>query len=269
MKKFITLIAILVPILTWSAELFPNESPRPFTLADKLEQDATIGGYPIWNNESKWRIYDLIQTSSTGAAMSIPLGTVRLFQTEGKNWVASMDVQSNLRRGKLIWSDVPCKRDDILFKMELIGGTEDNCLTINHVTTFMENPSGKGTELYVLLKEQGINYPPTVLQVKLTRQGTDGKRLIYTLWINPELAGFTRESERSWGRNPWHKSMSLRDPNKKLFIDKLSTWGMNFLKKMDDGLRQRETAYAEIPSWRSVIDSNNQPVEIKKPVTLD
>jgi len=269
MKKIIIFIAIAIPIFCFGGELFPNEAPRYFSIADRLEQDATIGGYPIWNGEGKWRIYDLVQTSSGGAATSLPLGTVRLFQTEGKNWVASMDVFSNLRRGKNYWIDVPCKRDDMLFKLELIRGTEDNCLTINHIVGFMSNPRGRGSELYALLKEQGIEYPPTVLEVKFTRQGTAGKMLIYTLWINPELAGFAREIEPNWGRNPWHKSMAFRDPNKKQFIDKLAAWGTNFLQRMDDGLSQRQTAYTNIPSWRSVIDVNDKPIEIKRPVALD
>jgi hypothetical protein len=262
-------LALLATQLTCAAELFPNSSPRPFTLAEKLEADATIGGYPIWQGEGKWRIVDLIRTDSTGTAASIPLGTARLFQSEGKQWVAATDVKSNLLSGSGYWTAETCKRDDMLFKLQLAAGREDNCVTINHITHYMSNPAGKAAELFVLLKEQGVDIPPTVLQVQLTRNGLSQKSLSYTIWINPELVGFQREAEPEWGRNPWNKTMSSKDPAKKQYIDALSAWATNFVKQMDDGLRQKPDAFIRIPSWRTIMDGAVKVESIKSTVTLD
>ena len=107
------LAALCAAQIAAAAELFPNDSPRQFALADKLEADATIGGYAVWNGEGKWRLSDLELTASTGSSESIPLGAARFFQTEGKNLVAVMEVRSNLRSGNGFWTGEPCKRDDI------------------------------------------------------------------------------------------------------------------------------------------------------------
>jgi hypothetical protein len=184
MKKVInTLIAtaMFMP-LTYAGELFPNNNPRPYVLAEKLETDATIGGYPIWQGEGKWRFVELIRSDSTGSAAPIPLGSANFFHSEGKQLVATSGY----------WSGEPCKRDDMLFKLQLGAGRQDNCVTINHITRYMSSPTGKTGELYALLKEQDVDIPPTVLLIQLTRNGLSQRTLSYSIWINPELAGFAR-----------------------------------------------------------------------------
>ncbi len=271
MFKRIGSLALALLFTQWisAAELFPNNNPRPFTLAEKLEADATIGGYPIWPGEGKWRMVELIRTDSTGSAASVPLGTARFFQSEGKQWIAAMEVKSNLQSGSGYWMGEPCKRDDMLFKLQLAAGREDNCVTINHITRYMSNPGGKAGELYALLKEQGVDIPPTVLQIQLTRNGFSLRTLYYSIWINPELAGFVRESEVEWGRNPWNKTMSFNDSAKKQYIDALSGWATTFVKQMDDGLRQKPDAFTRIPSWRTIMDGVVKVESTKPKVTLD
>lgn len=44
-------------------------------------------------------------------------------------------------------------------------------VAINHITRYMSNPAGKLGELYALLKEQGMDIPPTVLLMQFTRNG--------------------------------------------------------------------------------------------------
>jgi hypothetical protein len=252
-----------------AAELFIDDKPREIALADKLELNATIGGYPIWNGEGKWRLVELIRNDSSGSAASIPLGTARFFQTEGKQFVAGMEVRANLRPGSGYWIDEPCKRDDMLFKLQLSGGREDNCVTINHITRYMSNPGGKLAEAFALFKSQGIEVPPTVLNIVLTRNATSQRKLVFSIWINPELAGFVRESEPEWGRNPWHKVQAFSDPKKKQYVDALSVWATSFAKKMNDGLSQKADAYSDIPTWRSIQISATQSEPQKTQVKLD
>lgn len=268
-KKLLFLCIFLSSIFANAAELFPSSSPRQFSIADKLESDSTIGGYPIWQGEGKWRIFDLSVVDSSGRADPIPLGTARLFQTEGNKWVASMDVKANLRPGNGYWSGDPCKRNDMLFKIQMDGGKQDNCVTINHITHYMGNPSGKAAELYAMLKQQGIEYPPTVLAVQLTRNATSMQTLTYTLWINPELLGFARDSEPEWGRNTWNKTFSYSDPAKKQLVDALATWATKFGKQMDDGIARKQDAFTSIPSWRTVLDGTAKPDDSKSVIKLD
>lgn len=270
MKKIFTLIlSVLFTHVIFAGELFPDLKPRPFNLGDKLESDATIGGYAIWQGEGKWRIFELEKSQATGGGESTSLGMARFFQTEGKQWIAGMEIRSNLQSGKLYWPGDPCKREDMLFKLQLGSGREDNCVTINHIARYMSNPSGKFGELYALFKDQGIDIPPTVLRIQFTRNGQSSKMLHYMIDINPEAMGFQRESEPEWGRNPWNKTMSFNDPAKKQFIEALTAWATTFVKQMDDGLRQKPEAFTGIVSWRTIMNGVVKIDNTKPKVALD
>ena len=270
MRKVIWIFTLFLCHAATAADLFDNAKPRPFKLADPLEMDATIGGYPIWQGEGKWRLFNVVRRDSTGDSPTIPLGDVGVFQTEDKKFVAVMRVTSNLSGGTLKWQGEPCKRDDMLYKAN-IGKSiwQDNCVTINHIANYGHNPGGKDAELYALFVEQGISPPPTVLQIMFTRNGTSANTLLTTLLINPEILGFSRETEVNWGRNPWNKTMSRNDPAKKQFIDALGAWALQFAKQMDDALDKKADAFASVPSWRTVV-SGQPRLESEKPkVTLD
>ncbi len=54
MKKFFCLVFIfLFNHLVLAADLFDGNKPRDYRLADSLDINTTIGGYPIWNGEGK------------------------------------------------------------------------------------------------------------------------------------------------------------------------------------------------------------------------
>jgi hypothetical protein len=63
--------------------------------------------------------------------------------------------------------------------------------------------------------------------------------------------GFARETEASWGKNPWNKTMSFKDPAKKQFIDALGVWALQIAKQMDAGLDKKMDAFSGISSWRT------------------
>ncbi|MDD2948382.1 MAG: hypothetical protein PHV80_06045 [Rugosibacter sp.] len=181
-----------------------------------------------------------------------------------------MKVSATLAEGNTRWLGEPCKRDDMLYKAN-IGKSmwEDNCVTINHISAYANNPGGKDAELYALFVEQGISPPPTILRIQFTRNGTHGNFLNVSLFLNPEVMGFARETEVSWGKNPWNKTMSFKDPAKKQFIEALSVWALQFAKQMDVALDKKPDAFAPISSWRSVLKDVPKPEPIKATVTLD
>ncbi|MBK9348201.1 MAG: hypothetical protein IPN06_18225 [Burkholderiales bacterium] len=271
MKKLVFGLILLFCGQLFAADLFDNTKPRDFKLADPLELNATIGGFPIWNGEGKWRLYNLARRDSTGTGQAIPIGDVGLFQTENKKFVAVMWISATLGQGgSTRWLGEPCKRDDMLYKANIGKSVwEDNCVTINHISNYGNNPGGKDAELYALFVEQGISPPPTILQIKFTRNGTRGNFLNITLSVNPEVMGFARETEVAWGKNPWNKTMSFKDPAKKQFIDALGVWSLQFAKQMDAALDQKTDAFAAIPTWRSVLSDMPKPEPIKSTVSLD
>jgi hypothetical protein len=146
---------------------------------------------------------------------------------------------------------------------------QDNCVTINHLANYANNPGGRDAELYALMVSQGISSPPTVLEVKFTRNGTSGNTITTKIMINPEVLGFARETEVSWGKNPWNKIFSFNDPAKKQLIDALGVWALQFAKQMDEALDQKPQAFASIPSWRTVLQGQSAPELAKPKVTLD
>jgi hypothetical protein len=103
MKRLLFVFIFLSSQFAFGNDVFDNVTPRPFNLADPLAANATIGGYPIWKGEGKWRLFDVVRSDSTGSGSSIPLGSVHLFQTEGKKFVAVMIVKTNLAGGSTRW----------------------------------------------------------------------------------------------------------------------------------------------------------------------
>ena len=74
MKQLLCLCVLWGSQWAVAADVFVDNQPRPFKVADQLELDATIGGYPIWQGEKKWRMLVASRSDSSGAAVSIPLG---------------------------------------------------------------------------------------------------------------------------------------------------------------------------------------------------
>lgn len=267
MKFFILAFAIFCSQAAFAADLFTRQQPRPYKLAEPLEADATMGGYPIWRGDGQWRILDIVRRDSSTNRVAI--GDATFFQTKNKKLVSVMTVSATLGGDSVRWMGEPCKRDDMLFKAN-IGRSmwEDNCVTLNHLTNYANNPSGTAAELYALFKEQGIETPPTVLALTFTRNGTNGNFVNVILKINPEAYGFVREPEINWGRNPWNKTMSFNDPAKKQFIDALSAWGLTFAKQMDAALNQKQNAFDAIASLEKILDGLQKPAAVAKKPTI-
>lgn len=270
MRTVLLLMLVLVAQASIAADVFDRYEPRTHNLLERLEANATIGGYPIWNGEGKWRLVEIKRSDSTGTAMSVPMGRVTVIQTENKQFVAAMDVNANLAQGTASdWTDEPCKRDDLLFKASLGGAfTNINCVTLNHLADYQRNPGGKFAEAIAEVRSQGIEIPPTVLLITATRYSSNLRRLQVKLILNPEIEGFERTNE-SWGRSPWRKSQALKDPKKRAFIDSLSAWSVNFAKALDQAFEKKIDAFSSIPTWRTSLQQTVVDTPTEKKLVLD
>jgi hypothetical protein len=271
MKILLCICVLLMNQASNAADVFDGSKPMPFMVGDRLANGLTIGGYPIWKGEGKWRIFDLSTANAGGGAMPVPLGTLSVFQTEEKKFVALMRVTANLAQASASdWTDSPCKRDDMLFKASIGGPFNNvNCITINHITGYPGNPGGRNAELYALLKEQAVEIPPTVIQIVFTRYTNNLRRLVVVLYVNPELAGFPRDNETQWGRNSWHKSQATNDPGKTRFIEALSKWSVQFGKQMNIAFDKKAEAFTAVESWRTVYSEQPMPISVKPKIILD
>ena len=102
MKNFVLYFLIFFCGHIAAADLFDGTKPRDYKLADPLELNTNVGGYPIWNGEGKWRLFNLARRDSTGNGPTIPIGDVGLFQTENKKFVALMWISATLAGGNAV-----------------------------------------------------------------------------------------------------------------------------------------------------------------------
>jgi len=269
MKRLIAFTVLSISQLAFSGEMFPDGKPLTMAIGDRIEAGSTIAGYPIWNGENKWRYMESARWDSTGVVVG--LGRVTAFQTENKQFVHVISVAGNLASATARdWTDEPCKRDDYLFKASLGGPFSNvNCVSINHLTGYPGNVTGKDAEAFAFFKGQGIDIPPTVIRVTFTRYKDNMRRYEVRLTINPEIVGFKRETETVWGQNPWHKTQAFNNPDKKKFIEELSAWSTAFAKQMDSAFDKDPNAFNSIQSWRKGIDASSKMDVSKSKVTLD
>lgn len=260
MKTLLRLVVATLMFLTTTAyaeELFPNNKPIPFEFGRPLAASDTIGGYPIWPADGKWRLMHLevienaVVDPLSGAKVNrFPLGRAYLFQAEQQKLVSSMEVIANLAQASTdYWNVEPCKREDFLWKKALIDHFADlNCVSLNHVTGFHSYPLFK-TYLRKLWQES-IDLPPTVLAITVSRYTTNGRLLIVQVIINPEPYGFQRETGQVWAASPWHKEFALKDPKKKEFVDQLAKWGEAFAVRVGGpAIRKDAQAFSGLPSY--------------------
>lgn len=269
MKKIIGLVVICLSQFAIAAELFPNGKPQTMSIGDRIEPGSTIGGYPIWNGENKWRYFESAKLDTTGVVVGFGRATV--FQTENNQFVATMVVSGNLAQAlSNDWTDEPCKRDDFLFKASLGGQFSNiNCVSINHIVGYPGDVKGKDAEAFAFFKEQGIDVPPSIVRVTFTRYSNNMRRYQVTLNINPEIVGFQRDTGNVWGQSTWHKSQAMNNPEKKKFINDLSVWATSFAKQMDAAFSKEPNAFSSIPSWRVGVDSTLKTNTPKAKVVLD
>lgn len=257
--KLILIAGYLFHSLAIAQELFPGLEPRAFEFGQPINVADTIGGYPIWQNDGRWRLFHLVLQSST---LGNPLGRASWIQTEEGRFVAGMEVKANLRGSPAPdWTDEPCKRVDFLYKKNLKGlYTNVNCVSINHRVNYFVTPTGMYQEYLAKFREHKIEFPPTVIVITVTRYSNNGRRYVVELVINPELEGFQRASESLWAVNPWHKSQAFRDPRKKAYIESLSRWADQFAEHIDAAFEMKLDAFVGMTSWRTVqsIKANSQ-----------
>lgn len=120
MKHFFAILTTLISLHAQATELFNGSTPKPFQMAQPLAKGSTIGGYPIWDGEEKWKIVHASTYNSSGPGNAIKIGKLGLLQTEDKTFVAYMEVSGNVSAGSnRDWSNEPCKYENLLFKANL------------------------------------------------------------------------------------------------------------------------------------------------------
>lgn len=231
-------------------DLFEKSDPVPFSFLDKIKPGQTVGGYPILMVGNDWSLFHA-KTSTTNLGQSI--GNISAVDIRDGKFFAILDMTGNLeevRSGD--WTDEPCKRKDFLYKKGE-GFRNINCVSINYNTSFFANPKGDFQKYYKKFRDMSFEIPPTVIRIDFTRYSDRGRRLTYSIKLNPETFGFERDAETVWGANSWNKEFSDKDPKKVAFIAGLSKWADAVRDKMDDAFDHKKDAFDAIPPLDSFL----------------
>jgi hypothetical protein len=250
-------------------ELFPRQEPIKFEVGERMAAGDTIGGYPLWLNDGKWRLMFLDYAySGGGSSHRVTIGRAYWVWVEGGKLVATMQVRANLDEDyKLIyWRDEPCKRDDFLWKRSIDSVmNENNCTSINHLVRFFAAPAGPFQQVYGHLTREKVDIPPTVISIGVNRSAHSGRFLEIILTINPESIGFQRDPMQSWGASEWHKYFALKDEKKSRYLAQLSSWATDLAVRVGErAFHKRQDAYAGLPVWPGQTASPSEPSAPKK-----
>lgn len=231
----------------------------------KLDKKNTIGEYPTLQPADGMQVVFSKVHFSTGAV--VPLGRVVTFGSKGNKLHVAVDTTANLNQtASSDWTDTPCKREDFLWKRSIGGKFKDaNCASINHIVNYFVTTTGEFQQIAVYAKDQGIEIPPTIIRVSFTRYGSDGRRLVYLVDVNPELYGIERDATTPWGSNGWYKDFVKRDAKKVEFLERLKKWATDVQDRMDDAFAKSPRAFAGLNS----LDEYLSPSSKTEPTKTD
>lgn len=233
---------------------------------------STVGGYPILNTGQEFKLIlaKTNQGTSTTSSITVPLGRVVLFSEKNKKHLVSLEINANLTGGQFSgWIDEPCKRQDFLWKRSISKSMNDeNCVSINHVVNYFVNPTGEYQQILARIKNDGIEISSTIIRVTFSRNASSGRRLIYSVDLNPEQYGIDRDVTVPWGSNGWYKEFVSRDPKRVEFLERLKKWATDAQDRIDaafdkdprafDGLRPLDEYLTGVKN-SDVLRSNQEP----------
>lgn len=236
--------------LGMAQDLFPNKSPVTFSFLRKVETDRTVGNYPILSLGNTWGLFHA-KTGSTN--LNQAMGNLSAADIRDGQLYAFLDMTGNLEEVRSSdWTDEPCKRQDFLYKKGE-GFKNVNCATIGYSTSFFQRPTGDFQVYYAKFRDMKIDIPPTVIRIDFTRYSDQGRRLVYSVKLNPEFFGFARDTETIWGASSWNKAFIDKDPRKVAFISGLSKWVDAVRDRMDKAFDHQKGAFDDLPSIESFV----------------
>lgn len=237
-------------------DLFEGVKPREFAVNTPLPADSTIGGYAIYQGDSKWRV--ISNKAGNPNNFGVSYGTVRLLQYEGGVYAAEMATTVNLNqsaRGFYLTTNF-CAGEHLV-KVELISfqgneGTTENCLTVDPYVATVSNRQ------------------ITTLSIKVTNTQSAARLYQIHMLINPAVLGFPGTAASDWTIEEMAKN-----PERKQFIDRVTLLGKQLQGATKEAIAfsKPKDAFKAVPSWKALgggIDvaapGNQRPLQTLPPV---
>lgn len=200
-NTFAAIVVSFVATHTMAADLFPEGNLRDIKSGDFIQSIDVVGGYPIFQNDGKWKYSTGRASTSTGGSDTVKMGTVQLEYLSGGYTLARQNISVNTTSGSnSYWSGTPCSSGHLVIR-DKGRGRQDNCMTIDAQSV---NTGSTAT---------------TFLNIVLTNSGSGGRYYRINLSINPDLLGI-----RNTGLGDWSEEELKAKPYKKQAIEKLTAW---------------------------------------------
>jgi hypothetical protein len=202
-KLLITLGVAIFSTLCFSADLFQDGKLREIKNGDPIVATDTVGGYPIFQDDGRWKFTSGRRYDSTGGADPIRMGTVLLDYYQGTRLLARQSLSTSLDSGGVnrSWSGDPCSFDHFFIRNKS-KGKQDQCMTIDPKIVNLGNT------------------PTLFLTIVLTNSGSNGRYYQMWLYVNADLLGI-----KNTGLGDWTKELLKTKPHLQTAFDRLSKWG--------------------------------------------
>lgn len=245
------LVAILMgasAVSAFAGDLFPDGKLRPIRSGDLIMATDTVGGYPIFQDDGRWRFVSGKESTSIGGSSTIKMGSVLLDYYQGTYLLARQALFSSVDTGGLnsSWAGSPCSLGHLVIRNKG-QGRQDNCMTIDPQLI-------------------NIGVTPTVfLAIVLTNSGSNGRYYKMTLAVNADLLGV-----RDTGIGDWTKEEIKAKPYKQAALDRLTAWA----EPLQDGsirafdFKKPQEVYAQIPSLMTLLPVPEDLVGTKRSISF-
>ncbi len=232
-------------------DLFDGIKPRAFSEGAALSPDATIGGYPIYQGDGNWRIFNVSKVATNRFGVSY--GSVRLTQSRSGVYFAELVTTANLNRSGMEFylTGDNCSGSHLVKINKPMPGRGDsawdNCLTIDPFVVEVQRKS------------------ITTLRSRVTQSREGNRYYQLDLVVNPAALGFGASLPSDWSANA-----VAADPAKKLFLEKLTTWASQLQNAADDATAwsRPKDAFKQVISMHSMRSGDNSSASAAAPAPV-
>jgi hypothetical protein len=249
MKRIFTgLVLFALAKQPFAADLFPDGKLRQINAGDQILASDTVGGYPIFQDDGRWKFVRGRESSSTGGSSPIKMGSVLLDYFQGTSLLARQSVLASLNGGGMAssWTGSPCSPDHLIVRNKG-QGMQDNCMTIDPSIVTL------GT------------VPSLFLTIVLTNSGSSGRYYQLSLLVSAELLGV-----RNTGLGDWTKEAIAAKPQKQKALERLTAWA----EQLHEGsirafeFAKPQNVYERIPSLMSLLPVPNDLAGQKRSISF-
>lgn len=245
LKPGLVSVALGLVCQTAGAEdLFIDAQPREIAQGTVLAPDTTIGGYAIYPGEGKWVFLGSKSHVLTGPATAWH-GSATLVNVEAGGLSAIMNLYADIRSAgtSASWRSAPCNPGPLVV-VNKQNGRFDNCMTIDAIKV---NINQRDT---------------TMLQVKVTLNGTNARYYSQTLLLNPDQFGF-----KGTVPGDWAESARANQPAMQAFMERLRLWAIRLhdASAVAFGSGKPADAFREVESWRILSSATADPAVRSRP----